>query len=152
MNLVNISNYGVQVRSYQSAIPGPAVNGVYGVWARSDADGELNVGGLTINGTSMTSMPVSGSDMSNQSGGLPVQRFTFNFIPAPSLMSAVAGNTLQLSWPASYLGWTLQVQTNVPGGGFSPNWGIVSGSTTTNQLSTTLDNTTGSVYFRLINL
>jgi hypothetical protein len=152
MNLVNISTYGVQVRPYQSAIPGPAVNGVYGVWARSDAYGSLNVGGLTINGAAITSMPASGSDMSNQSSGSPVQHFAFNFIPAPSLTSVTSGNILQLSWPTSYIGWSLQAQTNMPGGGISPNWSVVSGSTATNQLSTTLDNTTGSVYFRLINL
>jgi hypothetical protein len=152
MNLVNISGYGAQVRPYQSASPGPTINGVYGVWARSDAVGSLNVGGLTINGASITSMPASGSDMSNQSSGVPVQNFAFNFIPAPSLIFAVAGNMLQLSWPSSYLGWTLQVQTNAPGGGLSPNWGVISSSTATNQFSTTLDNTTGSVYFRLINL
>jgi len=46
----------------------------------------------------------------------------------------------------------LQAQTNAPGVGIGPNWGIVSGSTTTNQFSTILDNTTGSVFFRLIDL
>src|ERR1035438_4435074 len=61
MNLVNISTYGVQVRPYHSA--SPYVNGVYGVWARSDAFGSLNVGGLTVNGAAITSMPASGSDM-----------------------------------------------------------------------------------------
>jgi Pectate lyase superfamily protein len=152
MNLVNISTYGVQVRPYQSAIPGPAINGVYGVWARGDAVGSLNISGLTINGASMTSMPASGSDMSNQSSGVPMQHFTFNFTPAPSLTYSIAGNMLKLSWPSSYLGWTLQAQTNAPGGGLSPNWSIISGSTTTNQLFTILDNTIGSVYFRLINL
>jgi hypothetical protein len=152
MNLVNISTYGAQVPPYQPAIPGPAVNGVYGVWARSDAYGSLNVGGLTINGTSVTSMPASGSDMSNQSSGSPVQNFAFNFMPAPSLTPVASGNQLQLSWPVSYIGWTLQAQTNMAGAGITPNWSIVSGSTTTNQFSTTLDDTTGSVYFRLMNL
>jgi len=149
MNLVNISTYGVQVPPYQSA---PYVNGVYGVWARSNAVGSLNVEGLTVNGAPITSMPASGSAMTNQSTGSPVQNFAFNFIPLPTITPATSGNVLQLSWPANYIGWTLQAQTNEPGGGFGANWGIISGSTTANQFSTTLDNTTGSTFFRLIDL
>ena len=144
MNLVNISTYGLQVPPYQAA---PYVNGVYGVWARSDAFGSLNVGGLTINGAALTSMPASGSAMSDQSPS-----FTFKFIAAPAITSVVSGNALLLSWPTNYIGWTLQAQTNAPGGGISTNWNIVSGSTTTNQISVPLDNTTGTVFFRLINL
>jgi hypothetical protein len=78
--------------------------------------------------------------------------FTFNFLPAPALTPVASGNTLQLSWPANYIGWTLQAQTNALGDGIGTNWGIVSGSTITNQFSTTLDNTTGSMFFRLIDL
>ena len=63
-----------------------------------------------------------------------------------------SGNTLQLSWPANYLGWTLQSQTNAPGVGIGPDWSIVPGSTVTNQFSTTLNNTNGSAFFRLIDL
>jgi hypothetical protein len=150
MNLVNISTYGVQVRPYHSA--SPYVNGVYGVWARSDAFGSLNVGGLTVNGAAITSMPASGSDMKNQSSGSPVQQFVFNFIPAPSITAAAAGSVLQLSWPTNYIGWTLQAQTNASGVGISNNWSTVSGSTTTNRLSTPMGNTNESVFFRLINL
>jgi hypothetical protein len=152
MNLVNVSTYGVQVAPFQPAIPGPAVNGVYGVWARSDAVGSLNVDALTVNGTLITSIPVSGSGMSNQSSGSPVQNFAFNFVPVPTITPAVSGNVLQLSWPAKYIGWTLQTQTNEPGVGVGSNWGIVSGSTTNNQFFTPLDTATGSVFFRLIDL
>jgi hypothetical protein len=139
MNVINISNYGVQV------------GGVYGVWAgmwnSSNIIGSLNVEGLTVNGNPITSMPVSGTDVVNQSAP-----FTFNFLPAPAITPAASGNVLQLSWPANYTGWTLQAQTNAPGGGISTNWGIVSGSTSTNQFSTILNNTTGSTFFRLIDL
>jgi hypothetical protein len=149
MNLVNISTYGVQVPPYQ---PAPYVNGVYGVWVRSDAYGSLTVDALTVNGAAITSMPTSGSAMSNQSSGSPVQNFAFNFIPAPIITPAASGNVLQLSWPANYLGWTLQAQTNEPGVGVGSNWGIVSGSTNTNQFFFPMDNTFGSVFFRLIDL
>jgi hypothetical protein len=149
MNLINISTYGVQVRPYHAT--GPYVNGVYGVWARSDAFGSLYVGGLTINGTAITSLPASGSDMANQSSGSPVKNFAFNFIPMPTLASLISGNSLQLSWPANCIGWTLLAQTNTPDGGIGTSWNIVAGSTTTNRVSVPLDNTTGSVFFRLSN-
>jgi hypothetical protein len=138
MNLVNISNYGVQVA------------GVYGVWAGpwkgNDVAGSMNVEGLTVNGNAITSMPASGTDVVNQTPST----FTFNFVPAPVVTTVESGNTLQLLWPANYTGWTLQAQTNAPGDGISTNWGIVSGSTTTNQFSTPVDDTVGSEFFRLI--
>jgi len=140
MNLVNISNYGVQVA------------GVYGVWAGpwkgNNVAGSMNVEGLTVNGNAITSMPASGSDVVNQTPST----FTFNFVPAPVITPVASGNILQLLWPANYTGWTLQAQTNAPGDGISTNWGIVSGSTTTNQFSSPVDNTVGSEFFRLIDL
>jgi hypothetical protein len=140
MNLVNISNYGLQVA------------GVYGVWAGPwnghNVAGSVNFEGLTVNGNAITSMPASGTDVVNQ---VP-STFTFNFVPIPTITPVASGNILQLLWPANYIGWTLQAQTNAPGDGIGTNWGIVSGSTTTNQFSTTLDNTTGSMFFRLIDL
>ncbi|MGA9778381.1 MAG: glycosyl hydrolase family 28-related protein [Verrucomicrobiia bacterium] len=140
MNLVNISNYGVQVA------------GVYGVWAGpwkgNNVAGSMNVEGLTVNGNAITSMPASGTDVVNQTPST----FTFNFLPAPVVTPVESGNTLRLLWPANYTGWTLQAQTNAPGDGISINWGIVSGSTTTNQFSTPVDSTVGSEFFRLIDL
>jgi hypothetical protein len=140
MNLVNISNYGLQVA------------GVYGVWAGpwkgNNVAGSMNVEGLTVNGNAITSMPASGTDVVNQTPST----FTFNFIPVPTITPVASGNILQLLWPANYIGWTLQAQTNAMGDGIGTNWGIVSGSTITNQFSTALDNTTGSMFFRLIDL
>jgi Pectate lyase superfamily protein len=149
MNLVNISNFGIQVQPYHAA--SPYINGVYGAWARSDAYGSLNVSGLTVNEAAILSMPASGSNMSNQSSGSPVQHFAFNFIPVPSITSVVAASILQLSWPANYTGWTLQAQTNAPDTGISSGWGNVPGSTATNQFFTTFDPTSSRVLFRLIN-
>ena len=137
MNVVNISTYGV------------GVNGVYGMWSGNwigyYAVGSLNVESLTVNGSAITSMPASGTAVVNQS-----PNFAFNFLTAPTITSLASGNTLQLSWPANYLGWTLQAQTNALNIGTSSNWNTVSGSTTTNQVSVPMNNTTGSVFFRLI--
>ena len=146
MNLVNVSTYGVQVQPYQA---NPYINGVYGAWARYDAYGSLNVDALTINGASITSMPASGSAMGNQSSGSP-QHFIFDFVSAPTITSTTSDNTLQLSWPANYTGWTLQAQTNTPGVGVGTNWSAVFGSTATNRVSFPLDDTAGSTFFRLV--
>jgi hypothetical protein len=64
----------------------------------------------------------------------------------------VTGSALQLSWPANYVGWTMQVQTHASSSGNSSDWSSVAGSTATNQFFTSFDPTSGGVLFRLINL
>jgi hypothetical protein len=68
---------------------------------------------------------------------------------SPQLVVALAGNQLQLSWPATHTGWSLQAQTNALTAGLSANWSTVAGSTLTNQMSLPLGNSPGSVFFRL---
>lgn len=145
MNLINISNYAVQV---QSNNPPSQTDGAFAVWARSDAYGSLTVSGLSINGTPITSVPASGSFMANQSSGSP-QDFTFNFLGEPTLTKTISDGTLNLSWPANYIGWTLEAQTNLNGGGLDGSWSAVAGSTTTNQYSAPVGGPPGSVFFRL---
>jgi hypothetical protein len=145
MNLVNISNYGTQV---QSNNPPTQTDGVFGVWARSDAYGSLTVSGLTVNGTAITGIPATGSALANQSSGSP-QDFAFNFLPEPTLTKVVSGSLLKLSWPANYIGWTLEAQTNMDSGAIGTNWVALPGSTATNQYSTSMGGPAGSVFYRL---
>ncbi len=63
---------------------------------------------------------------------------------------ALAGNTLQLNWPADRIGWRLESQTNQLAVGLSANWFTVSGSAATNQMFLPLDLAAGSVFFRLV--
>ncbi|MGH7942902.1 MAG: LamG-like jellyroll fold domain-containing protein, partial [Limisphaerales bacterium] len=67
-----------------------------------------------------------------------------------NLVFAVTGNQLTLSWPASHTGWTLQAQTNSLSVGLSNNWVNVSGSTSTNQITFTIDPANGTVFYRLV--
>jgi autotransporter-associated beta strand protein len=67
-----------------------------------------------------------------------------------NLTAVVAGNTLQLSWPASHLGWQLQMQTNSLSVGLSTNWIPVADSTATNKVVFTIDPAIGTVFFRLL--
>ena len=140
MNLVNISNYGLQVAGADAVWAGP--------WNGNNVAGSMNIEGLTVNGNATTSMPASGTSVVNQTPST----FAFDFLPAPVVTPVGSGDTLQLLWPAYYTGWTLQAQTNASGGGLSASWGIVSGSTATNQFSVPVDNTVGSEFFRLIDL
>ena len=67
-----------------------------------------------------------------------------------NIVAVQNGSTLDLSWPADYTGWLLQVQTNDPGVGLTTNWSVWPGSATTNHVEIPLDPANGSVFFRLL--
>ena len=62
----------------------------------------------------------------------------------------VSGNQLTLSWPSDHTGWRLQSQTNPVTVGLLSNWFDVPGSTTTNQIITTVNPASGSVFYRMV--
>lgn len=66
------------------------------------------------------------------------------------LTTQMAGNQLTLSWPSANIGWRLQQQINPITVGLSNNWTVVSGSTTTNNVTVTVNPTNGAVFYRLI--
>jgi hypothetical protein len=66
-----------------------------------------------------------------------------------NLTTAVVGSSLQLNWPASYTGWTLEAQTNSLGNGLGTNWVPVANSTTVNTITVPLVPRNGSVFYRL---
>ncbi|HOB33328.1 MAG TPA: hypothetical protein PKH32_10665, partial [Verrucomicrobiota bacterium] len=57
---------------------------------------------------------------------------------------------LTLSWPASHIGWRLQVQTNSLDVGLSDNWVDIPEAIGTNQISFPIDQVNGTVFFRMI--
>jgi hypothetical protein len=73
--------------------------------------------------------------------------------PNPTNITAVvSGSNLDLSWPASHIGWELQVQTNARSVGLTMptnTWFAVPGSTTTNAVTIPVDKANGTVFFRL---
>jgi autotransporter-associated beta strand protein len=66
-----------------------------------------------------------------------------------TITNEVSGNRLTLSWPTDHIGWRLQNQTNTIFIGLNTNWLDVLNSTTTNQMTFTLDPTAGTVFYRL---
>ena len=67
-----------------------------------------------------------------------------------NLTYAVVGNTLDITWPASHIGWRLQGQTNGLNIGISNNWFDVPGSTTTNHVIIPLTPANPATFFRMI--
>jgi autotransporter-associated beta strand protein len=67
-----------------------------------------------------------------------------------NLVWNLSGFNLTLSWPASYTGWRLQVQTNSLNVGIGANWVDVSGASQTNNVAVPVDATQGSVFYRLV--
>jgi hypothetical protein len=57
---------------------------------------------------------------------------------------------IEISWPQSHIGWTLQMQTNTLAVGLSTNWVDVTGSTLTNKMAFPLSGTNQTTFFRLI--
>jgi alpha-glucosidase len=65
----------------------------------------------------------------------------------PNIAFAVNGPNLQLSWPADYIGWRLEVQTNASGLGNS--WSNWPGANATNVISVPIDCANPAMFFRL---
>jgi len=66
-----------------------------------------------------------------------------------NIVSSVAGGNLTMTWPGDHIGWTLQVQTNTRNVGLNTNWFPVAGSTTTNQVTVTVNPANPTVFYRL---
>ncbi|MEK7674452.1 MAG: hypothetical protein AAB676_01290, partial [Verrucomicrobiota bacterium] len=67
----------------------------------------------------------------------------------PTITLGYDGTHLRLSWPAAYLGWELEAQTNALSVGLDPNWFPVHGSATNTQLSIPIGSANPSVFYRL---
>jgi hypothetical protein len=68
-----------------------------------------------------------------------------------NLTYSVSGNTLTLSWPANYLGWILQSQTNALSTGLSGTWFDWPGSAAVTTTNLTINPADPTVFFRLRN-
>jgi hypothetical protein len=70
---------------------------------------------------------------------------------APTEISAArVGNTLQITWPSSHIGWRLEAQTNAAGTGLGAVWFDVPNANLTNEVALPIDLLNGSVFFRLV--
>ena len=63
-----------------------------------------------------------------------------------NIATSVSGNTLTLAWPAGFLGWILQAQTNDLS---STNWFDLPGTGATNSAVFSVDPVNPAVFYRL---
>jgi autotransporter-associated beta strand protein len=73
---------------------------------------------------------------------------TVNTTPT-NLVVVVSDGNLNLSWPADYLGWRLECQTNSISTGLSANWATWPNSTNVNSVQLPIDPKNPTVFFRL---
>jgi fibronectin-binding autotransporter adhesin len=70
-------------------------------------------------------------------------------LPAPAITASVSGTSLNLSWPAAYTGYVVQVQTNTLAKGLGTNWVTIPGTDAGNTYSASLNKTNGAAFYRL---
>lgn len=68
--------------------------------------------------------------------------------PTNLVWSVAGGTNLNLSWPAGYIGWTLE--SNSVGLTATGSWYAVSGSSSTNQISLPIGTSASNVFYRLV--
>ncbi|MGB8166064.1 MAG: autotransporter-associated beta strand repeat-containing protein, partial [Chthoniobacteraceae bacterium] len=66
-----------------------------------------------------------------------------------NLNYAYSNNVLTLSWPANYLGWSLQAQTSSLAVGLSTNWFTLPGSALVTSTNFYISTTNAAVFYRL---
>lgn len=112
-----------------------------------------SIGGDGFAALNLTSLPanVSGylsNDLANASVDLVITAAPPSVNPNPTnMLVSVNGQTLNLSWPADHLGWTLL--TNSVGLAATNAWFPYPGSTNTTSVSVPIDPTKTNVFFRL---
>jgi fibronectin-binding autotransporter adhesin len=101
--------------------------------------------------TSASGLTLGGAQAGDYTTTGAVGAVTVTSNPNPTTIGfSVNNNALTLSWPLDHTGWTLQAQTNSVSAGIGTNWVPVSGSTTTNQITVTIDPANGCVFYELL--
>jgi len=98
----------------------------------SQSPGQLvtwNTGNLAVNGT--------------------VSVATVAALAPPTMTNSVSGNTITLTWPSSYQGWILQLQTNSINTGLSNNWVDVPDSAASTSATVPINPANPTVFIRL---
>ncbi len=109
------------------------------------------VAGLVLNGVNQTPGVYSAATSSPYLAGAGSLKVSVSVNTTPTnLTTVVSGSSLTLNWPADHIGWRLQVQTNSLTTGISSNWVDVPGSTSVNNINTTINPANGAVFYRMV--
>lgn len=124
-----------------------AVTNLSGSLAGGDTFRLFSAASYTGNFSSIAGSPGAGLDwkFTPANGMLTL----FSTVPT-SLNVSVTNGSLEMSWPADHLGWTLQVQTNDLITGLGTNWFSVSNTAASTQFTAPMDPASPSVFYRLV--
>lgn len=151
---------GILVNSGMPAGPGAAVfstNALVDVTGLADTTNWVTLvtaaSGITLEDTSLLT-PASiakgwGYRVLDLGAGAAALQVTI--MPPPTLACSVANGVLSVSWPAAYLGWTLQVQTNALNTGLTATWTgtDIPGTDLVTSTSIPISQDNPAVFFRL---
>lgn len=76
-------------------------------------------------------------------GASPIASYPTN------ITATVNGSNLEITWPATHIGWILQAQTNSLTVGLTTNWVSIPSTATASGYTNTIDPTKGNVFYRL---
>ncbi|HUZ06361.1 MAG TPA: LamG-like jellyroll fold domain-containing protein, partial [Candidatus Paceibacterota bacterium] len=124
------------------------VTNLAGTFAGGDSFKLFEAG--TINGAfSSNSLPALNAGLAWNTADLTNGILSVVQTTPTNLTWSVTGTNLNLSWPAGYIGWRLQVQTNAIHTGLGTNWTDVPGSPLANRFAFPINPANGSLFFRL---
>ena len=143
----------------------PAYTDQLNIIATSGAGNQIsgNFTNLTAGGGNLGRVPVEGQpgyyfDVITNSQINTVYLIHYTNITATAnyptnLTSTVinGGTELNISWPATHLGWTLQAQTNTLGVGLGTNWADVTGTASVTSTNLPILPSNPAVFYRLRN-
>jgi hypothetical protein len=66
-----------------------------------------------------------------------------------NITATVNGSNLEITWPATHLGWYIEAQTNSLSAGLSNNWVAIPSTATVLGYTNTFNPANGSVFYRL---
>jgi alpha-galactosidase len=115
--------------------------------------------GVVVSGQNASSLTLSSVNL-NDAGTYSVQvtggngtvtnSAVLTLLSPTNLSATIVGEILNVSWPAGYVGWRLQTQTNTSGAGIGTNWFDVANTASTNVWSVSIDAYSPGAFFRLI--
>jgi hypothetical protein len=70
-------------------------------------------------------------------------------LATPQITVTTGNGQLQFGWPMDHTGWSMQAQTNPPGGGLGTNWVFIPSANATNQMTVPIGPINGSVFFQI---
>lgn len=120
-----------------------------GAMLQLDFVGTNKVSALVLGGVSQAAGVYSSSTSPTFLAGPGALQVQPVVVTPTNITAVISGNSLNLSWPGSHLGWVLQAQTNSLNTGLTANWVDVAGSGASTQAVININPANPTAFFRL---